>query len=244
MGLELDNIYNMDCLEGMKLIPDGSIDCIVTSPPYNKGEKYGGDILKAVVYDKYMDKMEESEYQANQIAILNEMSRILKKGGSIFYNHKNRYIEGLFISPLEWILKSNLCLRQEIVWDRTIANNIRGWRFWNVDERIYWLQRKDAEFLELDTVYAQRGSVWKIRPESNKGEIGHPCPFPITIPDLCISSTCKAGDTILDPYMGSGTVAVSAVKQGCHYIGFDVSEVYCKIAKERVDREKANLRLF
>lgn len=144
--IELDKIYNQDCLEGMKMIPEGSVDAVITSPPYNKGErKNGGKLVHYVFYNSYNDDMEESEYQENQIAVINEIHRILKPNGSLFYNHKNRYNHGFQISPLDWIRRTRFSVRQEIVWDRGLAANIRGWRFWQTDERIYWLQKKRSE---------------------------------------------------------------------------------------------------
>lgn len=207
--LEIDKIYNIDCLEGMRSIPDNSIDCIVTSPPYNKGEKKNSGVLVgAVKYDNYEDTMAEEDYQKNQILVLDEMYRILKNGGSVFYNHKNRYEDGVFISPLYWIKECKLQVRQEIIWNRVIAANLRAWRFWSNDERIYWLQKRKGTEIPMD--YAKLGSVWTVLPEKEKR--GHPCPFPQKITDICIGATCKKGNIVLDPYMGSGTTAISAIK--------------------------------
>lgn len=227
----------------MKRIPDEIIDCCVTSPPYNKGEnKNGGRLVDAVKYADYSDSMDESLYQDFQIKVLNEIARILKKDGSVFYNHKNRYIDGQFISPLSWILKSDLQVRQEIVWDRIITGNIRGWRFWNVDERIYWLQRKDAVPKELPPEFARFGSVWKIMPETKND--AHPCPFPQKIPDICIAAVCNPGDLILDPFIGSGTVAISAIKNKCNFIGFELSPEYIAYAEKRIELKISQPALF
>jgi modification methylase len=216
---------------------------VITSPPYNKGEKKNsGKLVSAVVYDNYKDDLTEEEYQSQQIEVLNEFARILKPDGSVFYNHKNRYIDGGLISPLSWIAKSDLIVRQEIVWNRIIAANLRGWRFWNTDERIYWLQRKDASPKELEMNYAKMGSVWTIPVETKKQD--HPCPFPTTIPEICIGSTCEKDNVVLDPYMGSGTVAVSAIKAKCHFIGFEISKEYFDKANKRIKLEQQQLSLF
>ena len=232
--MELNKIYNEDCLDGMAKIEDGIIDCCVTSPPYNKGGegKNGGKLVTSIKYSDYSDDMDEAEYQDFQVKVLNQIARVLKKDGSLFYNHKNRYLGGRFISPLEWIMKSDLQVRQEIVWDRIIAGNIRGWRYWNTDERIYWLQRKDATQKELSPDFARFGSVWRIMPEMKKN--GHPCPFPQKLPDICISSVCKEGDIVLDPFMGSGTVAISAINNKCNFIGFELSAEYISFAESRI----------
>lgn len=94
-------LYNGDCLEVMKDIPDNSIDLIVTSPPYNIGNMKSNMIK----YGTYAgNNMKESEYQAWQIEFLNECYRVLKDTGSMFYNHKVRIKKGIALHPLEFIL--------------------------------------------------------------------------------------------------------------------------------------------
>jgi len=98
-------------------------------------------LVDKVVYDAAIDRKDEAEYQSEQIAVLNELYRVTKAGGSLFYNHKIRWVRGRLIHPYEWVSKSRWILRQEIIWHRKIAANLRGWRFWQVDERIYWLYK-------------------------------------------------------------------------------------------------------
>ena len=92
--MELNKIYNMDCLEYMKTLPNNSIHCIVTSPPYNLGGDFHTFVDgKRVTYGDYVgfkDKLTEEDYQQWQIEVLNECYRILKEDGFMFYNHKNR----------------------------------------------------------------------------------------------------------------------------------------------------------
>lgn len=86
--LELNKIYNVDCLEGLKSLDDESVDLIITSPPYNLGKSHhtGSNHFKA--YTDYDDNMPEELYQKWQVEILNECYRVLKKDGSLMYNHK------------------------------------------------------------------------------------------------------------------------------------------------------------
>ena len=81
------------------------------------------------------------------------------------------------IHPWDWLKLTRWLIRQEIVWDRTLAAQLRGWRFWQTDERIYWLYKPDGSRVgeELKAVYAKWGSVWRGMPESG---IDHPAPFP------------------------------------------------------------------
>lgn len=233
-----------DTLEILRKIPPDSIELGITSPPYNKGEKQKGWLVKNVKYDKYSDKKSEDEYRQNQIDVLNEIFRITKEGGSFFYNHKNRWEKGIMHHPLQWLMKTKWTIKQEIVWDRTIAANIRGWRFWQIDEKIYWLYKPKGNNKigdELEARHAMLSSVWRFPPERNNG---HPAPFPIVLPARIIFSILnKKKGIVLDPYAGSGTTCVAAKLLGCDYLGIDISEAYCKMAKNRLlysekDRQK------
>ena len=138
--MELNKIYNMDCLEGMKLIDDNSIDLIITSPPYNLGVQHHTGNNRFKSYIQYNDDMPEDLYQEWQTKVLNECFRILKNDGSMWYNHKNRIKKGIQITPYEWILKSNFIVKQEIVW-RNGGQNFDKIRFYPMTERVYWLAK-------------------------------------------------------------------------------------------------------
>ncbi len=224
-----------DALNELQKLNSESIDVGVTSPPYNKQENKKGWLVKNVKYDNASDKLDESQYQQNQIDVLNEIFRVTKEGGSFFYNHKIRWERGRLIHPLEWISKTNWNLRQEIIWDRGIAANIRGWRYWQVEERIYWLQKpKDKNLIgeELQSRHALLTSIWRIRPECNNM---HPAPFPLALPLRCIFSILNENKgVVLDPYCGSGTSGVAAKILGCDFIGIDTSQDYLNIADNRI----------
>ena len=153
-----------DVLEILKTIPDDSIDITVTSPPYNKRNKTQGWLVNGQTYSNYHDHKPEDEYQSWQTQVLDELFRVTKSGGSVFYNHKLRWDNGQLLHPYSWVAKSKWHLRQEIVWDRTSAANVRGWRFWQVDERIYWLHKpKGKDFIgkELKPQHAKNSSIWR-----------------------------------------------------------------------------------
>lgn len=232
-----------DTLSELKKLEDNSIDMGVTSPPYNKQENKKGWLVKNVLYDNTCDKLNEEEYQTNQIAVLNEIYRITKEGGSFFYNHKIRWERGKLLHPLQWIFQTKWNLRQEIIWDRGIAANIRGWRFWQVEERIYWLQKpKGKNFIgeELQSRHALLSSIWRIRPENNNT---HPAPFPLALPLRCIFSILNEnGGAVIDPYCGSGTTGIAAKILNCDFIGIDNSLQYLSAAKERIAKYQQFLK--
>ncbi len=220
----------------LKKLPDSCVDLGITSPPYNKQEKNNGGLVSKVIYDKFADRVPEKEYQQGQVEVLNEIFRVTKEGGSFFYNHKVRWDNGEMIHPMDWLRHTKWSIKQEIVWDRTIAGNIRGWRFWQVEERIYWLYKpiKNNKIgRELESKDAKMTSIWRNVPE-NKNP--HPAPFPIWMPARIILSMLKEKNSIvLDPYVGSGTTCVAAKILGFDYIGIDMSESYINYAKGRVE---------
>lgn len=241
----LNKILCGDALEILRALPDKIVDIGVTSPPYNKGENKKGWLVANVKYSEASDKMPEDLYQKNQIAVLNEIFRITKPGGSFFYNHKIRWERGRLLHPMDWLRKTKWLIRQEIIWDRMIAANIRGWRFWQVEERIYWLYKPKGNHLigeELKPKHALLTSIWRFPPEKNNP---HPAPFPLELPVRCIYSIMdgKKEGLVIDPYCGSGTTLVAAKLLGHNYIGIDISKEYCKLAEERIKNYKSEEKI-
>jgi site-specific DNA-methyltransferase (adenine-specific) len=241
--MENNKIYVGDTLRTLKEFPDNFFDITVTSPPYNKMKAAGG-LVKEVKYKNSTDNYDETDYQVEQVAVLNELYRVTKQGGHVFYNHKLRWVDGGMIHPMEWIMDSDWYkdIRQEIIWDRGIAGNLRGWRFWQIEERIYWMQKGLVKGEELLSKHAKMTSIWKIRPDSNSV---HPAPFPIEIPTRCIYSIAdlRKSLNILDPYCGGGTTLSAARNLGHNYVGIDISSEYATLAEERLKIDKDDTRI-
>lgn len=236
-----DKVIVGDVMTTLAGFPDGFVDVTVTSPPYNKRNKTQGWLVYHEKYTHSDDHLPERQYQEWQVNVLNELYRVTKPGGSLFYNHKLRWEDGVLIHPLTWLSKTKWTLRQEIVWDRILAANVRGWRFWQVDERIYWLYKPiDRRFVgtELAAKHAKMGSIWKIKPVPRMDS--HPAPFPLELPLRAIYS--MPGDEkkmVLDPFCGTGTALVAAKLLGHNYVGIDVSPIYAKYSTDRLDGYKS-----
>ncbi len=244
-GLEpfLDKVIQGDVLKVLRQLPDESVDVGVTSPPYNKGAGQKGWLVDRVKYQGATDKRSEEEYQAWQIEVLNELWRVTKPGGSFFYNHKLRWRNGVMFHPYAWVSQTKWVVRQELIWDRMIAANLRGWRFWQVDERIYWLYKPISGHrvgTELKSRHALLTSIWRFPPERDNP---HPAPFPLALPLRAIYAVMDEaqGSVVIDPFAGSGTTLVAAKILGHYYIGIELSATYVKMANERLKHWKSEL---
>lgn len=241
------DLYNGDCLEIMKIIPDKSIDCIVTSPPYFKGFEYEAYFNS---YKQYLDWTEK---------YIAECKRVLKDNGTFYLNIANdaditvRAYEVLDIATNKLMLK----LHDSIIWYRynqQPANTIR--QLTNQCEFIFML-RKTSNNIELNKSeviekYAECfdtknvGNVWKIAfnkgkdksvmfgRKETKSNFGH-SGFPIFLPEICITLSTKENDIVLDCFMGSGTTGVACKNLNRNFIGIELDKNYFEIAKERIE---------
>lgn len=243
--METNKIYNCDVLDGLSQLEDNSIDLIITSPPYNKvglngfrthynkGKKgWIGEVIYGDNMD--IDNKPEDIYQQWQIEFLKECFRVLKDDGSMFYNHKNRIVvgKGEILTPYKWLLYSPFKIREEIIWNRRTSPKANGERFIPSTEQIFWLTKSTKPRFKRQPDTKFKGEVWDIGIKRNTK---HPAPFPIDIPDNIIPCVAQGERiVVLDPFMGSGTVAVSAVKNGCDYIGFELFQEYIDMAEKRI----------
>lgn len=224
--MKIDHIYNEDCLDTMARMEDGFLDLVITSPPYN----IGGMHTNGKQHGTYANNdMPEDDYQDWQIKILNELFRVTKEGGSLFYNHKVRIKNGVAIHPLEWVLKSDWILKQEITWDMGGSANCDKIRFFPFSERIYWLVKNPKTKVQNDL---RLSDIWRVVPTHKRGEIGHIAVMPDRIVENILSSI--DADLVYDPFMGSGTTARVCVKMGKKFIGSEVSSDYCQVIEERL----------
>lgn len=236
MNLPINTFIHGDALTEMRKLPDESIDLVVTSPPYNlknstgNGMKDGrsGKWKNAALingYKTYADNMPYPEYIAWQKECLQEMLRLIKNDGAIFYNHKWRVQNGLIQDRREIV--NDFPIRQIIIWKRKGGINFNPGYFLPTYEVIYLITKPDFKLAPKANAY---GDVWEFMQEQ-KNE--HPAPFPLALIERIISSTM--GKIILDPFMGSGTVALAAKKLDRYFIGIEICEEYCELAKKRLD---------
>lgn len=225
--MEINKVYQGNCLEELKKIPDNSIDIIITSPPYNLGNKHH---TGNKYHSAYNDDLTEEEYQKQQIEVLNECFRVLKEDGSMWYNHKNRIKSGIQISPYEWLLKSKFIIKQEIVWINR-SQNFDKIRFYPWTERLYWLVKnpKTKMFNAINHYDVFDYNEWK--PVGTSGK--HTRAFPEKMVEDILVCFPKA-KVVLDPYAGSGTTLLVAQRLERDYIGIELSEEFISLINQRV----------
>lgn len=234
----MNKIIMGDCIDELKKIESDSISCIVTSPPYNKKGLIGkvtpgNQVWKKfnIDYNSYGDDLPENEYQEWMVSILNEMKRIIKQDGSIFFNHKPRRHKNRVYLPTDFICNSNLTMYQLIIWNRLSSPNIRKDVLLPCTEHIYWLTKGKPKVFknQINSIY--HSEVWNLNPERNNT---HPAPFPEKLVENCILLTTEVGDLCLDPFLGSGTTALVSLKNNRDFIGIEIDEKYVTISESRI----------
>ncbi|MEM1881735.1 MAG: site-specific DNA-methyltransferase [Sulfolobales archaeon] len=239
----LDKIVLGDAREVLRKLPDRCVHLVVTSPPYNVGKEYDEDLTLG----EYLDFIEE---------VMREVYRVLVWGGRICFNVANLgrkpYIplHAYIIQKLEEI---GFLLRGEIIWDKgdAVSGSSTAWGSWCSatnpllrDQHEYIIVASKGDFrrnkgYKEDTITKEEfleftRSIWRFPPESAK-KVGHPAPFPEELPYRCIQLYTFKEDVVLDPFVGSGTTCVAALKAGRHCIGIDIDERYVEIAKKRLE---------
>lgn len=234
-----------DALDVMKQIPDNVLDLVITSPPYNlknstgNGMKdgRGGKWANAALQNGYThhdDCMPHNEYVKWQRNCLTEMMRIISDDGAIFYNHKWRVQGGLLQDRQDIV--AGFPVRQIIIWKRKGGLNFNAGYFLPTYEVIYVISKPNFKLIPKANSH---GDVWEFTQEmKNK----HPAAFPVSLISRIISST--NAKNILDPFMGSGTTAISALDFKRNYIGIDISPEYCEMAEKRIKQHQSKTKLW
>jgi len=246
---EKNSITQGDSLELLKKIPDKSIDLVFADPPYNlqlRDTLYRPDQTTVEAVTNDWDKFDTYQaYDEFCLIWLKERKRVLKDGGALWVigSYHNILRLGTSIQNLGfWILN-------DIIWHKTNPMpNFRGTRFTNAHETLLWCttSRKAKYTFNYQNLKElnegkQMRSDWHIPICSGKERLrkvnnqrSHPTQKPEALLYRIIVSSTNKGDTILDPFLGSGTTAVMAKKLQRNFIGFEQDQDYIKLAKKRL----------
>lgn len=249
-SLELNKIYQGDCIELLKKIPDNSVDLIFADPPYNlqlNGELYRPNQTKVDAVNDAWDKFEsKEEYDKFTTLWMKECHRVLKNTGSFWVigTYHNIFRVGAILQNIGfWILN-------DIIWVKTNPMpNFKGTRFNNAHETLIWATKsKSSNYtfhyhsMKVMNDDLQMRSDWYIpicqgdeRIKVN-GQKAHSTQKPAELLFRIILSTSNPNDIVLDPFSGSGTTAAVAKRLGRRYIAFDKEAFYIKVANDRLDK--------
>jgi len=243
----LNQVFNEDALMGLNRIPDASIDLIIADPPYSLGKDYGNQ----------SDKLNSADYLHWMEQWIDAAIPKLKSSGSFYIFLTWRYSPEIFV-----MLKQRMQMINEIIWDRRVPSmggSVRS--FTSVHDTIGLFVKDKGYYFDLDSVRIPYdaptkkarsrsifvGAKWlevgynpkdlwsvsrvhKCDPE----RADHPTQKPLEIIDRMIYASCPPDGVVLDPFMGSGTTAVSAQRCGRQFVGFELNPDYCDIIKTRL----------
>ncbi|MFW0858757.1 MAG: DNA methyltransferase [Dehalococcoidia bacterium] len=239
-------IYNTDILK-TDCVKEGTVDLIVTSPPYNVDIKY----------NSHDDKMFYEDYLSFTREWLAKCYRLMKDDGRFCLNiplDKNKGGQQSVCADITTIAKQvGWKYHSTIIWNEQNISRRTAWGSWLSASAPYviapvevivilykerWKKisgsRKSdmskKEFMEWTN------GVWNFMGESKK-RVGHPTPFPVELPRRCIKLFSFVGDTVLDPFLGSGSTLIACVLSNRKGIGIEIDNNYCKLAKQRLINE-------
>ncbi len=246
----LDRIYCKSS-EIMDEIPDYSVHLMITSPPYNVKKDYDKDLSL-------------DEYRTLLKTVFKETYKKLVTGGRACINVANLgrkpYIP-LHSYIIEDMLDIGFLMRGEIIWNKaSSASPSTAWGSWlsaanpvlrDIHEYILVFSKESfsrKRGAKIDTITKDEfieltKSVWTF-PAVSARSIGHPAPFPEELPHRLIQLYTFKEDVVLDPFCGSGTACIAALKDGRHYIGYDIEEKYVKLAEQRIKLYTGQRTLF
>ncbi len=238
-------IYNDDFLKA-SYIENGSIDLVITSPPYNVD----------IGYNFYNDKVSYKDYLEFTGEWLKRCYQVLKDDGRFCLNiplDKNKGGQQSVCADITTLAKQiGFKYHSTIIWNEQNISRRTAWGSWLSARAPYviapvevivvlykeeWRKKNGgksditkSEFMEWTN------GVWNFSGESKK-RVGHPAPFPVELPKRCIKLFSFVGDTILDPFLGSGSTLIACVLTARKGIGVEIDENYCEIAKQRLIKE-------
>src|ERR1051325_1843593 len=246
-------LFHGDCLELLRAIPSGSMQLVVTSPPYNLGKEYE----KKLKLENYLQQQEQ---------VIAECVRVLAASGSICWQVGNHVDNGSII-PLDSVLypifnNLGLKMRNRIVWHFEHGLHCSR-RFSGRYETIIWFTKSDSYTFNLDPVRVPQkypgkryfkgprageyscnplgknpGDIWVIPNVKNNHieKTDHPCQFPVELIERLVLSLSNEGDSVFDPFSGTGSSMIAAIRHGRNGIGAELVEKYVRISRNRIEQ--------
>jgi len=230
----------------LKKLPDNCIDIVFTSPPYNFGLEYA-QTQDDHAWNMYFDKL---------FSVFNECIRVLKYGGRIIVNVQPLYSDYIPTHHLisNYFIQKKLIWKTEIIWEKNnYSAKFSSWGSWKSPSSPYlkgtweYLEvfckgslKKEGNKEDIDITEEEFkewvNAKWSIAPERNMQKYGHPAMFPEELAKRVIKLFSYKNDIILDPFNGAGTTSYVAKILQRRFLGIDISEKYCEVARQRIEQ--------
>ena len=259
--IELNKIYNEDCLDTMAKMDKNSVNAILTSPPYNTSRS-GSSLSNAcanIRYDNYNDSKTDEEYIKWTIEIFNSYEKVLKKNGVIIYNlsysSENTHLMWLVIAEI--MKNTDFIVADNIIWKKssTSPNSCSSNKLTRIVEYIFiFCRKKEIKTFQCNKEVSSLRKTGQpsyknyfnfIKAKNNDGANKiHKATFSSELVRKLIKLYVKKGELIYDSFMGTGTTAVGCVIEGVNFIGSEISERYVDDSNKRLVPYLQQTRLF
>lgn len=239
--LEINKIYNLDCREGFKLLENNSVDIVITSPPYNAGENVRGNF-----YENYSDNLEQEQYYIFIKEVITELIRVSKY--YVFFNFQ--ILSNNKIAYLRILNDFKDNIKEIIIWHKKqvqpaiqptclssafefiIVFSKPEYASKRTFERAFFNNRLKGQ-LNLNVLYGNSCAIHEL----NTFKGNNKAVFPQYLVRHFLKKFSDVGDIVLDPFMGSGTVADVCKQLGRSYIGFEIDKNQINISQERLQQK-------
>lgn len=238
--IELNKVYNESCLETLKKMKDGSVDAVITSPPYNmnlrirNGKYCSRQIVKelSTKYSNFDDNLPIDEYYDLHLNILKELLRV---SDMVFYNIQ--IVTGSKRAIFKIIGELSDYLKDIVIWDKGYGQPAMAERVMNRrTELVLIFDKNNAISRQFEKCNFNRGTLddlWLIK-RGKKVSSEHGAVFPEELVSTILDNFTNEGDVIYDPFMGTGSTAVVCKKLKRKFIGSEISKEYMKVINERL----------
>ena len=229
--MELNKIYNEDCLEGMKRIPDGSVDLIVTDPPYLMNYKTGRRKDKT---HRFNDVILNDDNEQLITDYVKECYRIMKDDTAMYLFCSSNKVD-FFKKELEKVFS----IKNMIIWVKNnhTAGDLES-AFGRKYEIVFLVNKGQRKFNG-----ERLTDIWEFPRVSGDGQL-HQNQKPIELIKRCIEKHSDVDDVVFDGFMGSGTTAAAALDTNRNYIGFELDEYYFNVAEKRIKNHTTQTDIF
>ena len=254
MDISFNNIYNCDCIQGMKSVPKNKIDLVITDPPFAinfRAKKANYNRKQSHVLEGYNEISAENYYDFT-LEWMSQVHRILKESGSMYlfsgWNNLKEILMAIddvgfhLVNHIIWKYQFGVVTKNKYVTSHYhclyVCKNDKKRKFFPFKRFSKDAKSEDGHSLH----YKDKEDVWEIKREYWTGDKKTPTKLPAEIIEKILFYSSKKNDVVLDPFLGSGQVAMVSKMHGRQFCGFEIVKDYYKFAKKRLDKNIYRLK--